>query len=57
MDQEVVQQEGSGLDGYLVIEAPPEDVLLEKLSASAIDPTTGIPNHPTTNPIPAGDKT
>lgn len=42
---------------YLVIEAPPQDELLDKLSASTIDPTTNIVYHPQTNPVPTGDKT
>ena len=57
MTQEIPQKEESGLDIYFAIEAPPEDETFKKLSASLIDPTTGIIYNPLTNPVPNGDKT
>ncbi|XP_073391205.1 uncharacterized protein [Physcomitrium patens] len=53
----VRQLEKSGLDAYLVIESPPEDEVLRKLSASVIDPAIGCNYHPLTNPVPPNDKT
>lgn len=57
MDQEVEKIEESGIDIYLVVEAPPPDELLNKLSTSVIDPTTNIIYHPLTNLVPTSDKT
>lgn len=57
MDQEIIQKEESGLDTYLIIETPPTVETFKKLSASVVDPTTGVVYHPLTNPIPIGDKT
>ena len=57
MNQEIVQPEESGLDIYLVVEAPSKDEMFKKFPVSLVDPTTGIVYHPITNPIPAGDKT